>query len=107
MLVVRRDGYCCVACGVYIGDRPFSIQHRVARGQGGTNALSNLLTLCGSAVTGCHGRCEQRSREMQARGYWLESWQDPAAEPVMICGEQSGVTVWLGADGGYLTERAA
>ena len=38
---------------------------------------------------------------MQARGYWLESWQDPRAEPVMIAGEDGGVTVWLTDDGGY------
>jgi hypothetical protein len=107
LMIVRRDGYCCVACGIYIGDRPFSIQHRVARGQGGTNSPSNLVVLCGSGITGCHGRCEQRDREYQARGYWLESWQDPAAEPVMVCGPQGGATVWLSADGSYVAEAAA
>lgn len=105
-LVLARDNFCCVACGKPVGGACtwWSLQHRKARGQGGGNGPENLIALCGSAVTGCHGRCEARDREMQARGYWLESWQDPRTEPVMICGEQGGITVWLGTDGSYLTE---
>jgi hypothetical protein len=104
-LVLERDNWSCVACGRDISDgQPYSIQHRVARGQGGGNEMSNLVTLCGSAVTGCHGQCESRDREMQAKGYWLESWQSPAAEGVMVHSHQSGVTVWLSPDGGYLFE---
>ena len=39
---------------------------------------------------------------MQAQGYWLESWQNPASEPVMVHSEHgSGVTVWLLPDGTY------
>jgi hypothetical protein len=84
----------------------WSIQHRLARGQGGTNDPTNLLALCGSATSaGCHLRCEQRDREMQARGYWLESWQNPATEPVMVHSEHgSGVTVWLTPEGTYALE---
>jgi len=108
-LVLARDNWHCVACGKPAGGACtwWSLQHRVARGQGGGNEAWNLIVLCGSAVTGCHGRCEAQDREMQARGYWLESWQDPAAEPVMICGEQGGVTVWLTDDGRYVAEAAA
>lgn len=104
-VVLERDGYACLACGKPAGmpGAWWSIQHRVARGQGGTNDLTNLILLCGSATSaGCHLRCEQRDREMQAQGYWLESWQDPAAEPVMVHGEHGGgVTVWLLPDGTY------
>lgn len=106
-LVLARDNFQCVACGKPVGGACtwWSLQHRLARGQGGGNELWNLILLCGSATSeGCHLRCEQRDREMQARGYWLESWQDPRTEPVMIVGEDGGVTVWLDDSGNYLDE---
>ena len=106
-LVLARDSWQCVACGKPVGGAFtwWSIQHRKARGQGGTNDPSNLIALCGSATSeGCHLKCEQREREMQAQGYWLESWQDPATEPVMVHdGHGSGVMVWLLPDGTYST----
>lgn len=108
-LVLDRDDYQCVACGKHIlmlGDW-WSMQHRKARGQGGTNEPSNLIVLCGSATSpGCHLKCEQRDREMQARGYWLESWQDPRAEGVMYFERPDGpgVTHWLADDGSLLDE---
>lgn len=104
-LVLARDNWQCVACGKPAGGAFtwWSIQHRLARGQGGTNDPSNLILLCGSATSdGCHLKCEQRDRHMQAQGYWLESWQDPAAEPVMIHGEHgAGAMAWLLPDGQY------
>lgn len=105
-LVLARDNFQCVACGKPVGGACtwWSLQHRLARGQGGGNEAWNLIAMCGSAVTGCHGLCEARDREMQARGYWLESWQYPRAEPVMICGEDGGVTVWLDDSGHYIDE---
>jgi hypothetical protein len=107
-LVLARDNWQCVACGKPVGGALtwWSIQHRVARGQGGTNELPNLILLCGSATSpGCHLKCEQRDREMQAQGYWLESWQNPASEPVMVHSRHgSGVTVWLTPEGGYAFE---
>jgi hypothetical protein len=105
-MVLERDSWSCVACGRDISDgQPYSIQHRVARGQGGGNDLFNLIVLCGSATSrGCHLIAESRDREMQAAGYWLESWQSPAAEGVMVHGEQGGVTVWLTPGGHYAFE---
>lgn len=104
-VVLERDQFACLACGKPVGmpGTWWSIQHRLARGQGGDNSLSNLIVLCGSATSpGCHLKCEQRDREIQAQGYWLESWQDPATEPVMVHGEHGGgVTVWLLPDGAY------
>jgi hypothetical protein len=85
-LVWQRDLGRCVACGKTLRDGDWwSIQHRVARGQSGTNDLFNLILLCGSATSaGCHRRAEDRDREFNARGYWLHSWEDPAMVPVMI-----------------------
>jgi hypothetical protein len=84
--------------------RWWSIQHRLARGQGGTNTLPNMVTLCGSATSpGCHWLCEQRDEDMLSRGLWLRSHQDPAKEPVVLW---DGTAVYLTSDGGYRELRA-
>lgn len=89
-LVLERDDYRCASCSIPILGKPYSLQHRNARGMGGTsnpaaNSPANLITLCGSATSpgGCHLLCEQRDREMHALGFWLENGQDPAATPVL------------------------
>ena len=105
-LVLERDGYACVCCGRSIIGQFYSLQHRQARGAGGDSSVPNLITMLGSGTTGCHGRVESRLHpEDHAKGYWLDSGQDPAAEPVMLFSEHgSGITAWLTADGGYAFE---
>lgn len=106
-LVLDRDGMQCAACGVSMTGRPASIQHRRARGMGGTvdpsaNLPSNLVLLCGDGITGCHGLAESRNPDMHARGFWLWSWENPAEMPVMLASEHgSGFTAWLTDSGDY------
>ena len=62
----------CARCGKDITYVQSSIQHRKARSMGGTNDPSinspaNLIVLCGSGTTGCHGHVEVNRRE--ARKY--------------------------------------
>ena len=109
-LVWERDQGTCVACGrVITPGMWWSLQHRLARGQGGGNDPTNLVILCGSATSaGCHRRAEDRDREYNARGYWLHSWEDPAVTPVMIMSPGgSGVTAWATADGRWIFEAPA
>lgn len=106
-LVLVRDGYQCVRCGKPCGPdiAPYSLQHRVARGAGGTsdpraNSPERLLLMCGTATTGCHGEVEKRGHHDNAHGYWLNSWQNPATEGVIYVSEHgSGIVMWLHADG--------
>ncbi len=102
-IVWERDGARCQACGAVL--RPgdwWSIQHRVARGQLGTNDLANLVVLCGSATSrGCHREAEDRTAAMRERGFWLPSVTDgrptdPAAFPIT---RWDGEQVWLASDG--------
>lgn len=93
-LVIARDEGKCVRCGVYVADpdtlEPFvqySLQHRRARGAGGskdpvTDSPENLITLCGTGVTGCHGWAETSRLASQRLGYSVPQWQDPAVVPV-------------------------
>ena len=103
-IVLERDGYRCARDGRPAGPGigPYSIQHRIARGVGGTNALPNLLLLCGSGTTLCHGEVEtKRGDHDRARGYWLKSHQNPRAVGVMYFERPDGpgVTAWLCDDG--------
>lgn len=88
-LVFERASYRCERCGR--GDGRFAIHHRRPRGMGGsksptTNSLSNLLLLCGSGTTGCHGLTESRRAEAIDLGYLVPQSQDPATVPVLLRG---------------------
>jgi hypothetical protein len=48
--IKQRDGYTCQGCGNE--DRELHVHHIVPLGAGGSNARSNLITLCDE----CHGR---------------------------------------------------
>lgn len=108
--VLARDGYQCVRCGgACWGERgrDWSVQHRVARGAGGTrrrdaNAPQTLILLCGSATTGCHGHVESRRTEAKANGWAVDSNTDPLTVPVVH--SLHGV-VLLTADGGWTSRR--
>lgn len=88
-LVLERDEFSCAACGDYVVFDRFSIHHRRNRGSGGSslpeiNAPSNLLTVCGSGTTGCHGRIGDRPM-LACDMVWsvpLNSVQAPAQVPV-------------------------
>lgn len=75
-LVLERDDYTCALCGKPILHQPYSLQHRRAKGMGGTsrpdaNSPAVLVTLCGSATSpdGCHLWCEQRNAEAEDMGF--------------------------------------
>lgn len=68
-MAYQRAGNACEICGV----RGQNVHHRKARGMGGANqnvGPENLLVLCGSGTTGCHGWIE-RNREMARQQGWL------------------------------------
>jgi len=50
LAIKKRDNHTCQSCGN--GDRELHVHHIVPLGAGGSNARSNLLTLCDQ----CHGR---------------------------------------------------
>jgi hypothetical protein len=87
-IVLDRDEYRCVRCGEYIGPfGDYSIHHRRPRGMGGTkrpetDLPANLLTLCGSGTTGCHGLVESDRLLATARGFLVSQYADPELIPV-------------------------
>lgn len=104
-LVRDRDSETCLNCGHAGTD----VHHRVRRGMGGTAdpviafGRANLALLCRP----CHALAHKTGDpEMAAKGYRLETSQDPAVEPLMLVSEfGSGALVWLKPYGGYATTR--
>lgn len=69
----RLSGDECVACG----RPPGSVHHVIPRGEGGDDVAANLVLLCGTGTTGCHGAHhgnpwypEWIERERTAAGGW-------------------------------------
>jgi len=93
-LVIARDLCRCVRCGISVCDpetftpwHQFSLQHRRARGAGGsknplTNSPVNLIVLCGTGTTECHGWVESHRIKAQHLGFAVAQWQDPELIPV-------------------------
>lgn len=89
-MVLARDNHACVSCGRSIHTSlGYSIQHRIPRGMGGSkhdpriNLPSNLITLCGSATTGCHGWAESSRNDAREQGYLLYRLSEPAKVAVL------------------------
>lgn len=92
----------CARCGRLVLDYDdYSLQHRRARGAGGssrpeTNRPGNLVFLCGSATTGCHGWVESHRTSAQEFGFTLfQACDVPAEIPVRIFDVVAGGLVWV------------
>lgn len=86
------------------GEPTGQIQHRWPRGRGGGNRLSNLILMCGSGTTGCHGWAETQERRIATdQGWFVKTGEDPAAKPVFT---RYG-WIMLDDDGGWDRARAA
>lgn len=97
-LEVRAGGRCEMCGGGLTG--PWSRHHRLPRRMGGSkrpdiNGLANLLLICGTATTGCHGRIESRRTWAYVNGYLLAAEQSPALVPVLYRGHLT----YLAGDG--------
>lgn len=113
-LVAERSGYCCEVCGLLLHDgqswlADHSFHHRQARGMGSskrpeTNAAYNLLLLCGSGDSRCHGYIEAHRRAAEAEGWLVRHGQDPAAVPVTVHAGPIGALLGLETVRVILTE---
>jgi hypothetical protein len=118
-MVLDRSGGWCEVCGdpLHNGDRwiaAHSIHHRQPRGMGGTsdpaaNAVMNLMLVCGTGTTGCHGRIESHRTVSIDNGWLVPRPTDPATAPVVISlpagirltGVPAYFTAHLTPDGAY------
>lgn len=108
--VIIRDEGACVKCGVACVDpdtltpyREYSLQHRAARGMGGSkdpaiNSSANLILLCGSGVSDCHGDVESNREDGRRLGYAVASHDDPELVPIL---NWTHGTAFLSTAGGW------
>ncbi len=111
-LVLDRAHYSCEVCSMGLGEQrgvDWSAHHRRPRQMGGTNwpginLPSNILIVCGSGTTGCHGVVESHRTRSVAGGWLVLSCTDPAEVTVLICRDR---WLYLGNDGAYHTDPPA
>lgn len=84
--VEHRDRYRCVRCGKPLENQPASHHHRKLRSQSAgasdKHAAYNLICLCGSGTTGCHGWVHAHPAKAYEMGLMVHAWQDPRDVPV-------------------------
>ena len=84
--LVRQRDVGCVRCGRWGGNT----HHRKLRSQSSkkeVHLLQNLIILCGSGTTGCHGIVHANPAESYRQGWLVRSWQDPLVVPVFYAPE--------------------
>ena len=95
-----RASQCCERCGKWGAN---NAHHRKNKSQGGPDTLSNLVLLCGSGCTGCHGWVTVNPDAAEAVGLTIKGTQAiPYMEPVLRFDIYTGDSGWvlLNDDGG-------
>lgn len=102
-LVRQRSRGACERCG---RAGPGSLHHRRKRSHGGAWSAENLVWLCGSGTTGCHGWVEAHPAQASREGFHLRPWEDALLRPVRLYWHGWGV---LRSDGtvGFRHEKGA
>lgn len=87
-IVLERDQNTCQRCGVNVLYKLASVQHRIARGRGGSASErvwtpANLVLMCGSATTpgSCHDFVEHQGREQGKADGWVLPMNNPSIDP--------------------------
>lgn len=96
-LVDERDGYSCVRCGRSLRVTSGSRHHRQRRAVGGHSA-PNLILLCGSGSTGCHGWVHEHPREARAAGYIVRAdglVQAPEIPVQVVSAGPNSTLIWV------------
>lgn len=88
--VLARDEYMCARCSDGLRASWYSLHHRRRRGAGGSKMLhtmANLVALCGTGTSGCHGHIESNRRESYAIGWLVPNGVAPEQWPVFRHGQ--------------------
>lgn len=79
----------------------FSRHHRQLR-RHGDHSAANLILLCGSGTTGCHGWVHANPALSYEMGWLLKGWQTPEVEPVSYAVITGYIQFRIFADGSRL-----
>lgn len=83
-----RDKWRCVRCGKELYGIQASLHHRRLRSHPfpGLHKTGNLIWLCGSGTTGCHGWVHAHPEESYENGWMVHGWDNPTLVPVTVGG---------------------
>jgi hypothetical protein len=84
-LVDLRDGNSCVRCGHWLPGNPGGRHHRKKRSQcskAEKHQVYNVVDICGTGTTGCHGWVHSHMAESYALGYLVHGYADPREVPI-------------------------
>ena len=100
--VFERALYKCERCGGGPDTFGWSVHHRVPRGMGGSknpmlHETANLILLCGSGVTGCHGWVESNRDQAKKTGFLLYKVDSAPEIPFT---DNKGITWIIDNEGG-------
>jgi len=82
MAVDTRDEQRCFRCREWIAAGG-SRHHRKLRSRQGANTVQNLVLLCGSGTTRCHGWVHANVAEATRVGLIVPSWREPENVPIL------------------------
>lgn len=97
----------CEVCRDQLRLAGWNAHHRKPRGMGGSlapdrHSLSNLLAVCGTGTSGCHGQIEAHRAWAYSMGLLVRRTDDPAVVPVRLYVSARGWGWWyLTVDGRY------
>jgi hypothetical protein len=102
----ERAHDCCEMCGVHGAT---NAHHRRNQSQGGHDLLSNLMLLCGSGTTGCHGFIGREPKVSEWMGWTIRDDTAPMHVEVFRFDVTLGRRefVKLADDGGIEYQEAA
>lgn len=80
-ILYERSGHVCEMCG---RARATNAHHRRNRSQGGRWSPENLLHVCGTGATKCHGLITCNPAIAKERGWSVSAYADPAETPVWL-----------------------
>jgi len=82
-IIDGRDGYCCVRCGRRITNN--GSRHHRQRRQVGGHGVENVVLICGSGTTQCHGWAHANPAAARAVGLIIRTTvADVSAVPLLI-----------------------
>ncbi|HEY5785857.1 MAG TPA: hypothetical protein VIT65_13870 [Microlunatus sp.] len=97
-IVAQRSGGRCEAVIDYVCTGiAESMHHR--RKHGRVWKPSNVIHVCGSGTTGCHGWIEAHPEKAHSLGLWLWDYEDPDAESIKMRWEHARAWWWLDDEG--------
>lgn len=77
-----RDEQRCFICRAWLSNWG-SRHHRLLRSRGVLHVPSNLIDLCGSGTTGCHGKVHREIEWATRHGYIVPSGYQPSEWPIL------------------------